>query len=152
MISGDFNDHAELWSKLDKDKNKHSKLAESIIKSKLVVLNDGRATRYPDRVSQTASAIDLTFVSPNIGSADWACLTSYLHLSDHCPQIGSISLNGNHQPPEKQKAYVYDKANWQKFTESLNKDSANDPGSNNNWEGLSVEDHFKKFHKNVNFG
>ena len=55
IFSGDFNDHAELWSGLDKDKNKISKLSTSINEANLIKLNDGSATRFPPRPDQNPS-------------------------------------------------------------------------------------------------
>ena len=149
IFSGDFNDHAELWSNLDKDKNKITKLSTSINEANLIKLNDGSATRFPPRADQTPSAIDLTFVSPNLGDSHWSVITDRLGFSDHCPIFGSISLSGIFEPSIPKPAYVYDKANWVSYRSLLSSNESNSPGENSNWENLDVNSYFDKFHENI---
>ena len=149
IFSGDFNDHAELWSGLDKDKNKISKLSTSINEANLIKLNDGSATRFPPRPDQNPSAIDLTFVSPNLGDSHWAVITDRLGFSDHCPIFGSIPLNGIFEPSVQKPAYIYDKANWVSYHSLLSSEESNSPGKNSTWENLDVNSHFTKFHENI---
>ena len=126
IISGDFNDHAELWSALDKDVGKISKLSSSISDSELVVLNDLSHTRVPDISDHSPSAIDLTFVSPSLGEAHWSTISDKLFLSDHCPIFGvifpndSVSDSSNFIP-----TFIFEKADWNAFTESLSKEKFN---------------------------
>ena len=149
IFSGDFNDHAELWPNLDKDRNKVTKLSTSINEADLMKLNDGSATRFPDKPNQTESALDLTFVSPNLGDSHWSVITDRLGFSDHCPIFGSIPLGSVFEPSAKQPAYIYDNANWISFSSLLSTDESNSPGENTTWDSLDVNSHFAKFHENI---
>lgn len=61
---GDFNAHSELWGSRFRDRN-GIVLEEFMDKHGLVVLNDGRPTRF--QVNQGGSScLDLTFTSPDL--------------------------------------------------------------------------------------
>ena len=150
IFAGDFNDHSELWSKLEKDKGTTSKLSLSILQSKLVHLNNGAPTRYPDQASQSPSAIDLTFVSPRLGGSHWEVITHQLgFISDHCPIFGSIPIDDSIDEVDFIPSYIYDKANWAEYVMKLSDENNNSPGENRTWEDLDVNDHYKTFHTNV---
>ena len=151
VFSGDFNDHAYLWSNLEKDRNSRTKLSDAIDSSNLVNLNDGNATRFPDNATrQRPSAIDLTFASSCIGDSHWEVITHALGgTSDHCPIFGEINTNGGEAPSEFIPSYIYDKGDWLTFGTKLADENSNSPGENTTWDQLSVDDHFNAFHSNI---
>ena len=150
IISGDFNDHASLWSNLDKDSNRSTRLSDAINSSNLIPLNDGNATRFPDNAAHRPSAIDLTFVSPSIGDSHWEVITHALGgVSDHCPIFGEISLDGSGEPSVFIPSYIYDKGDWLTFGMKLAEENANSPGENKTWDQLNTDEHFDKFHSNI---
>ena len=124
VITGDFNDHAELWSDLPGDRGKVSKLSQSITNSELVVLNDLGHTRVPNTQNHTVSALDLTFVSPSLGGSHWSTITSKLNLSDHCPIFGIINPpEAAFEPSKFIPTYIFDRADWTAFNNRLSAES-----------------------------
>jgi ribonuclease HI/L-rhamnose mutarotase len=135
IVCGDFNTHSPLWDKGCHNISNNS-FNESVIDSDLILINDGRITRIPDVSTHRPSALDLTFVSPNIFvDCVWDIDTEPLG-SDHLPI--TLTFNNNYVDTETENdsipKYIYSRADWDLFqslllsynTDYVNNDSIND--------------------------
>lgn len=92
LITGDFNEEHSMWAENTKalSHTKAKRLADGILGSDLVPLNDGSVTRIPDRNDQRSTAIDLTLASPAMAPiCRWSLLDRTLG-SDHLPILVDI--------------------------------------------------------------
>jgi len=121
LILGDFNAHAAFW-----DNNCSTvtcnRFLENIVDSKLYLLNNGNITRIPDIHTHKPSAIDLSFISPEIAvKASWETESDNLG-SDHLPisiKLNEIITSNDYEAEDKIPKYIYKKADWNKFKETL---------------------------------
>ena len=92
LILGDFNAHHSYWNtNIVESKRGGQKLYNCIIESSLTLLNDGSFTRIPDRVNDSSTALDLSFISANLAPAcQWMIQDDTLG-SDHLPIIINIA-------------------------------------------------------------
>ena len=116
LIAGDFNAHSPFWDK-DCQYVSNNRFVENIVDSGLVLLNDGRITRLPDNPKHKASAIDLTFLSPDLAiNCIWDITTDSLG-SDHLPIVTVIDELFAKAPEQDDciPRYMYNRANWVKY-------------------------------------
>ena len=119
LIGGDFNAHSPFWEK-DSNIITSNRLVENIVDSDLILLNDGSITRIPDNSKHRATAIDLSFISPELSPlCSWETYGDSLG-SDHLPIMISLTLtNKSNQTPDRTEdiipKYNYKKADWNKF-------------------------------------
>lgn len=120
LIAGDFNAHSPFWDK-DCASVTSNRFVENIVDSCLFMLNDGRITRIPDISTHTASAIDLTLVSPALApECNWNTFNDTLG-SDHLPIIITFNemTESYESDVDKIPKYNYKLADWEKFKNSL---------------------------------
>lgn len=113
---GDFNAHNPIWGSDHRDKN--GVIIEEILdKYELVVLNDGRPTRY-QIVRNTCSHIDLSIASSNLARVgEWDVLDSYTMGSDHFPILCRFGRELRNEVEEIVPRYNFSQARWDKFQE-----------------------------------
>ena len=120
IILGDFNAHHSDWggeNTIARGGGNH--LAQHIIDSDLILLNDGSITRLPHRFGDNPSAIDLTLITPGIGQqTTWNVHDDDLG-SDHIPIEICISRTLDKANISQENGFNYEKANWALFTERL---------------------------------
>jgi ribonuclease HI len=120
LIVGDFNAHHEWWEGPDSKTDTAGRLlSTAITQSDLCLLNDGTATRIPDRSTDKPTAIDISLASPDMFSRlTWTVGTDPLG-SDHLP----ITITSENQTflseGESCVKYNYDKADWPRFKQIL---------------------------------
>jgi len=131
---GDFNAHNPIWGSDHRDKN-GGIVEEFLDKYELVVLNDGRPTRY-DIGRNTCSHIDLSIASSNLARiGEWDVLNSYTMGSDHCPILCRFGRDLRREVEENALRYNFTQANWDKYqkkAQSLVGD-VDSEGSVDNW-------------------
>jgi hypothetical protein len=105
IINGDFNTHSPLW--LDTGSNTIGKaLAEALSEIDGIMLNNDAPTRIADRATDTDSAIDLTFVSPDLAtSLGWKLLL--LMGSDHRPVVTRIFRRRDKGHAKGRRSYMF---------------------------------------------
>ncbi|KAL8575534.1 hypothetical protein ACOMHN_059599 [Nucella lapillus] len=125
VVAGDFN---------TKDSGDH--LANTILNSRLVVLNDGSFTRIGQR-GQRSSAIDLTLTSPDLSlDAEWTIGTDHLQ-SEHL-----VLHKADPTPAEIDTSpkFLYHKADWEllalKLTSECENHDPRDPDINTHYENI----------------
>lgn len=123
IVAGDLNIHHPLWlsSTLGTLKVAHQQ-TEDILKSNLLILNNGNITRIPDISTHQPTAVDITLISPNLyADATWIPGDDPLG-SDHLPINIEINLVADTSPrtiPIKGR-FLYDKANWPLYNSHIN--------------------------------
>ena len=121
IILGDFNARSPMW-----DTNctitTSSRFVENIINSKFLLLNTGEVTRVPDIINHKASALDLSLVSPNLGtSCLWKVLDDTLG-SDHIPiciEVNRDFVNFEQIDEDIIPKFKYKLANWDLFKSKM---------------------------------
>eukprot|EP00745_Piridium_sociabile_P032507 TRINITY_DN548_c0_g1_i12.p1 TRINITY_DN548_c0_g1~~TRINITY_DN548_c0_g1_i12.p1 ORF type:complete len:1198 (+),score=205.51 TRINITY_DN548_c0_g1_i12:1881-5474(+) len=120
VVAGDFNDSHRLWD-FGQAGNSCSHLADTIMDSNLVTLNNGSMTRLAIQKGHRNSAIDLTLVTPKLSlDAEWETGSDHLQ-SDHLPI--HITLGDHHPVPadrDQTPKFQYDRADWEMFRARLN--------------------------------
>ncbi|KAL8565014.1 hypothetical protein ACOMHN_003390 [Nucella lapillus] len=121
-----------------KDSGDH--LANTILNSRLVVLNDGSFTRI-GQPGQRSSAIDLTLTSPDLSlDAEWTIGTDHLQ-SDHLP-LHLVLHKADPTPAEIDTSpkFLYHKADWEllalKLTSECENHDPRDPDINTHYENI----------------
>ena len=121
VVVGDFNAHHALWGGTGTEaRGGGAGLAENIVNANLFLLNDGSPTRLPDRAEHTATAIDLSLVSPTLAPhATWHVVEDDMG-SDHLP----LHISFNKAGPEVRsrdtaRKYNYHRADWEAFSSRL---------------------------------
>jgi hypothetical protein len=121
IIGGDFNAHSPFWDKSCVNTVTSNRLVENIVDSNLFLLNNGRITRIPDIAAHKPSAIDLSFISPDLAiNCEWDTYQDTLG-SDHFPVIISLDEAPVSKPTceDKIPKYNYNRANWTQFQNIL---------------------------------
>ncbi|KAL8610434.1 hypothetical protein ACOMHN_035151 [Nucella lapillus] len=139
VVAGDFNVSHKLWDTgQTKDSGDH--LANTILNSRLVVLNDGSFTRI-GQPGQRSSAIDLTLTSPDLSlDAEWTIGTDHLQ-SDHLP-LHLVLHKADPTPAEIDTSpkFLYHKADWEllalKLTSECENHDPRDPDINTHYENI----------------
>ncbi|KAL8566015.1 hypothetical protein ACOMHN_019457 [Nucella lapillus] len=139
VVAGDFNVSHKLWDTgHTKDSGDH--LANTILNSRLVVLNDGSFTRI-GQPGQRSSAIDLTLTSPDLSlDAEWTIGTDHLQ-SDHLP-LHLLLHKADPTPAEIDTSpkILYNKADWEllalKLTSECENHDPRDPDINTHYENI----------------
>ena len=120
LIGGDFNSHSALWDHSCSRTTNH-RFVENVVNSNLYLLNNGGITRIPDTEDHKPSAIDISFISPELAPDCLWEISSDTLGSDHFPI--HIRLNAKMDPvdlvPDKIRKYDYDRADWDRFTSIL---------------------------------
>ncbi len=90
-------------------------LEEFMDKQGLVVLNDGRPTRF--QVNQGGSScLDLTFTSPDLAlRGEWDIMDRYTIGSDHVPILSRFGRKLFKEQDFRPRKYNYPKARWDEF-------------------------------------
>ncbi|KAL8625927.1 hypothetical protein ACOMHN_012519 [Nucella lapillus] len=124
VVAGDFNVSHKLWDTgQTKDSGDH--LANTILNSRLVILNDGSFTRI-GQPGQGSSAIDLTLTSPDLSlDAEWTIGTDHLQ-SDYLP-LHLVLHKADPTPAEIDTSpkFLYHKADWELLTLKLTSECEN---------------------------
>ena len=131
--AGDFNAHNPLWGSSRVDSN-GSVLEEWMDKHGLVVLNDGRPTRY-DIARNTSSHLDLLIASPSLARVGgWEVLGSNMG-SDHYPVLGKFGRELRREGGESVLRYNFSQARWGEFLEEAKQlvGEVDDQGSVDEW-------------------
>ena len=111
---GDFNAHNPLWGSRIKDRN-GCNVEEFIDRQGLVVLNDGRPTRFDIRTG-AVSSIDLSLASGELARvARWEPMDKYTMGSDHFPILLKIGRNLVKEMVSGPSFFDFRKADWDKF-------------------------------------
>ncbi|KAL8580021.1 hypothetical protein ACOMHN_061342 [Nucella lapillus] len=139
VVAGDFNVSHKLWDTgQTKDSGDH--LANTILNSRLVVLNDGSFTRI-GQPGQRSSAIDLTLTSPDLSlDAEWTIGKDHLQ-SDHLP-LHLVLHKADPTPAEIDTSpkFLYHKADWEllalKLTSECKNHDPRDPDINTHYENI----------------
>ncbi|KAL8606593.1 hypothetical protein ACOMHN_009478 [Nucella lapillus] len=139
VVAGDFNVSHKLWDTgQTKDSGDH--LANTILNSRLVVLNDGSFTQI-GQPGQRSSAIDLTLTSPDLSlDAEWTIGTDHLQ-SDHLP-LHLVLHKADPTPAEIDTSpkFLYHKADWEllalKLTSECENHDPRDPDINTHYENI----------------
>ena len=121
LIMGDFNAHAPFWEK-ECSFVSSNRLIENIVDSKLYMLNDGSFTRIPDISTHRPTAIDLSFISPQVAVNTSWCVGDDSLGSDHLPitiKINESIVSENYTEDRIPKFY-YKQANWEDYKKHLN--------------------------------
>ncbi|KAL8583341.1 hypothetical protein ACOMHN_057627 [Nucella lapillus] len=134
VVAGDFNVSHKLWDTGQiQDSGDH--LANTILNSRLVVLNDGSFTRI-GQSGQRSSAINLTLTSPYLSlDAEWTTGT------DHLP-LHLVSHKADPTPAEigTSPKFLYHKADWEllalKLTSECENHDPRDPDINTHYENI----------------
>ena len=115
VIMGHFNAHHAVWGSHTSNALGRY-IAEKTLSERLVFLNNGSATRL-DTATGNTSAIDVTICSVNLASKfTWRTLADS-HNSDHFPI--AISLPGWSQTPTVRRKWLYDRADWAMYENTL---------------------------------
>lgn len=131
---GDFNAHNPLCGSDHRDKNGVI-VEEFIDKYELVVLNDGRPTRY-HIVRNTSSHIDLSIASSNLARVgEWDVIETYTLGSDHYPILCRFGRDLRREVEKKVPRYNFSQAKWDKFQERVQSlvGEIDNEGSVDNW-------------------
>ena len=120
VIGGDFNCHSKLWDKGTNKSNSNKVFCDNVIDSNLILLNNGNVTRIPDALNQSPSALDLTFVSPELAiDQTWEIIEDTMG-SDHLPIVTTLQQKINiYLEEDTIPKYKYDKADWNTFRNVL---------------------------------
>ena len=87
VIGGDFNCHSKLWGKNSKKNTSDRHFSDNVIDSSFILLNNGNITRVPDALDHAPSALDLTFVSPDLAiDHSWEIVEDTMG-NDHFPIV-----------------------------------------------------------------
>lgn len=114
FVSGDFNAHHVAFG-CATTKGRGNDLYDIIDEADMCILNDGNPTTVPFP-NRNPSAIDVTFVSPNLAPiCEWSvhddCMGSY-----HLPTITDIVISPvRYQINDPIDKFLYNKADWKKF-------------------------------------
>ncbi|KAL8561703.1 hypothetical protein ACOMHN_025987 [Nucella lapillus] len=124
----------------DQTKDSGDHLANTILNSRLVVLNDGSFTRI-GQPGQRSSAIDLTLTLPDLRlDAEWTIGTDHLQ-SDHLP-LHLVLHKADPTPAEIDTSpkFLYHKADWEllalKLTSECENHEPRDPDINTHYENI----------------
>jgi ribonuclease HI/exonuclease III len=118
IIGGDFNSRSALWE--EDSPVEHAGLRDKIIDSELVIMNDGRTTRIPDRPEQAATTLDLTFATPGTASnVEWDVEDNLLS-SDHLPIVIKVDAEAIREEQQQDGKFCYERADWEAFRAFLN--------------------------------
>lgn len=101
--AGDFNAHNPLWGSVQRDSN--GVVVEDFLdKYGLVVINDGRPTRY-NIARNTSSHLDLTIASPSLARVgEWKVMDTNNLGSDHYPILSNFG--GDFRREERERGYL----------------------------------------------
>ena len=120
LIVGDFNAHHVDWGgdgTISRGGGHH--LAQHIIDSDFILLNDGSITRLPHRYGDEPSAIDLSLITPGLRQqTTWHTYTDDLG-SDHIPIMISISRAIDKTAKPGDCGFDFEKADWSRFSAKL---------------------------------
>ena len=113
---GDFNAYNTLWGSDHRDSN--GVIIEDFFdKDDLVVITDGRPTRY-DILRNSFSHIDLSIASSNFSRiGEWDVMDKHKLRSDHYPIICRFGRDLRREVEETVPKYNFSKAKWDKFQE-----------------------------------
>lgn len=116
--TGDFNAHNPLWGSKSKDKN-GAVLEDFFDNHSLVMLNDGRATRFQVG-SGKLSCLDLTFASAELARCgEWDLMDCYTMGSDHFPILSRFGRELKVEEGGGVERLDYCKADWDRFRQEL---------------------------------
>lgn len=113
IIMGDINGHHNLWGSEVPQNTNGKIIIKYLEKNKLIVINDGRATRL-NRPGQNKSAVDITLVSQDLAmNVSWNVLED-LYGSDHYPTVCMLRTQDK-QKITQMKRRNYKNANWEEY-------------------------------------
>jgi hypothetical protein len=120
IITGDINAHSKLWYNKNND-HRGNLISDLILNSDHAVLNSNSYTRCPNSTLQLPSSPDITLISNKyLNVSKWTVLHKL--SSDHLPILTEIDLNVKHKPIQNRKSFTnYNKADWEKFTDYIDK-------------------------------
>lgn len=115
---GDFNSHNPLWGSVKRDLN-GTVLEDFLDKYRLVMLNDGRPTRF-NMTNKRTSCIDVTFASAELAKCgEWDVLSGDNMGSDHFPILSKFGRALHIEPELLSRGYNFQRADWEKFGRCL---------------------------------
>ena len=140
IILGDFNAHHLSWSTSQNSINNQRgrKLAESLDKNEIVILNVSQPTRINLSVSAVNrySLLDLTLASSDIAAKIQTHVTDALMGSDHFVILTTVNDKVVRSDPMPRK-WSFNKANWKKFSQLVHTRLESDISLNSNIEELN---------------
>eukprot|EP00745_Piridium_sociabile_P040864 TRINITY_DN7953_c0_g1_i4.p1 TRINITY_DN7953_c0_g1~~TRINITY_DN7953_c0_g1_i4.p1 ORF type:complete len:1264 (+),score=154.07 TRINITY_DN7953_c0_g1_i4:321-4112(+) len=142
LVVGDFNVHSRLWDRgcLGPEDDM---ARDNILASNLVLLNDGSATRLPDRANDRPTAIDLSLATPDLAcDGEWTVGDDPLS-SDHLPITITLRMGARVEPHAHTPNFNYDRADWDLFRARLDTSPIPDQ------EGLSVTGLYTALQTNI---
>ena len=118
LIVGDLNAHHGQWFSGVAADARGNALADSIVNSSAVCLNEDTHTRRSPSISQSNSSPDISLVSAHLApSASWSTVDSL--NSDHLPVLVRFA-DCETPPPRSRKSFInFRRANWNGFREEL---------------------------------
>ena len=123
IILGDFNAHHELWFSRLRNDTRGTSLVDQIEPSDFVIINEDSPTRITNTCS---SSPDITLVSSNLfDSVEWR--TAIRLSSDHIPIHVTVSEPNAFTEAEKRTYVNFNKADWPKFAEYVDRKLYNTP-------------------------
>jgi hypothetical protein len=120
IIAGDINAHSTTWFSHTNDHR--GKIIEELLQnSNQITLNTNTSTRFPIATNQQPSSPDITTISSNLyHQTSWKTVTAL--NSDHLPIVITINTKTKYKRIPNRKSYTnYNKADWQKFSEEIDK-------------------------------
>ena len=142
VVTGDFNVHHPFWER-GADGARCAEVANRIVESDLVLLNNGSPTRVPDLPTQSMTAPDLSLVSSNLAiAADWSVGSEPLS-SDHFPISISLQLGVTLQPTDNKESFLYHRADWARYRGLLEEVDSGD------WSSLTIQEHYERLQSTV---
>lgn len=131
---GDFNAHNPIWGSESKDSN-GVVVEEFLDKYNMVLLNDGRPTRF-NIVKNTCSHLDLSITSSNLARVgEWDVMDRYTLGSDHYPILCRFGRNLIVEVEERSARYNFSLAQWDEYQEKAVDiiEEINSEGSIDDW-------------------
>ena len=117
LVIGDFNCRDALWE--DEHPHANERIQGELEDADIVLMNDGSHTHIPDCANHSTSAIDLSFISPDLaGRSEWSVLDDSLS-SDHLPITITIHVSPCIFEPKRPDKFNFKKADWMKFQNIL---------------------------------
>ena len=122
LLLGDINAHNELWDTRGTTDTRGDEIAEEIIDSDWVILNEDFPTRSPANGPETSPDISLT-TSDIATIAEWDVTTEL--TSDHLPICISLPLDDHKTVDNPRRCFTnFKKADWENFTKECEEEFA----------------------------
>ena len=122
LLLGDIKDHNELWDTRGTTDTRGDEIAEEIINSDWVILNEDVPTRSPANGPETSPDISLT-TSDIATLAEWKVTTEL--TSDHLPICISLPLDDHKTVDNPRRCFTnFKKADWENFTKECEEEFA----------------------------